>query len=288
MNLKPQVSYITVVAVVAAMILSVTAWNQSAAPNQKVLEDTVPTKKEKKIRNLDEVIEEIDRSALQLEKEMSGERMEKMEKEIQASLKELNSEKFKEDMDKALKEVDIAKIKAEVDRSLNSIDMKEMQKNLEVAMKELKDVNIDVEMKAALKEVNAEKIKAEVDASIAKIDMEKMRKEMERVKEIDIPKIEMELKNLRPEIEKSMKEAKISIEKAKAEMTEYKGFVDGLDKDGLINKNEKYSIEHEDGTLKINGKDAGADVYKKYSNFLNKHKNFTIKKDGDDFNIDID
>ncbi len=46
-----------------------------------------------------------------------------------------------------------------------------------------------------------------------------------------------------------MEKAKEKIEKAKAEMNEYKEFVDGLEKDGLINNKEDYTIKHKDGEL---------------------------------------
>ncbi len=101
-------------------------------------------------------------------------------------------------------------------------------------------------------------------------------------------KLEIEMKDLGPKIEKEMQKAKVEIEKAKVEMKEYKGFVDGLDKDGLINKKEGYTIRHKNGELIINGKKQPADVYSKYRSFLEKHTKFNIKKSNDDFNIDTD
>ena len=71
-------------------------------------------------------------------------------------------------------------------------------------------------------------------------------------------------------------------------MKEYKEFVDGLEKDGLINKKEEYTIKHDNGELLINGKKASDATYKKYKSFLEKRKKFTIEKSADDFNIDID
>lgn len=96
------------------------------------------------------------------------------------------------------------------------------------------------------------------------------------------------MKDLGPKIEKEMEKAKADIEKAKIEMKEYKGFVDGLDKDGLINKKEGYTIQHKNGELIINGKKQPTEVYSKYRNFLEKHEKFTIKKSDDDFNINND
>ena len=122
-----------------------------------------------------------------------------------------------------------------------------------------------------------------------------MKVEFDKVKEIDLKKLELDMEKMQielgkigPEIEKSMEIAKVEIEKAKVEMKEFKDFVDGLEKDGLINKKEEYSIEHDNGELFINGKKASEATYKKYKPFLEKRKKFTIKKSDDDFNIDID
>ncbi len=81
---------------------------------------------------------------------------------------------------------------------------------------------------------------------------------------------------------------KIEIEKAKEELKEYKTFLDGLEKDGLINKKEDYTIKHKNGELIINGKTQPAGVYSKYRSFLEKHKRLSIEKSHDDFNIDLD
>jgi hypothetical protein len=142
------------------------------------------------------------------------------------------------------------------------------------------------------KEIDAAKMEKELKESLASVDWEKMNKQMDEVKKIDMSKLaadmkkmEIEMKGLGPKIEKEMENAKASIEKAKVEMREYKTFVDGLEKDGLINKKEGYSIQHKNGELIINGKKQPADVYNKYRIFLKKHEKFTIKKSDDDFNI---
>ena len=86
----------------------------------------------------------------------------------------------------------------------------------------------------------------------------------------------------------ALQKAKVEIEKAKAEIKEYKDFVNGLESDGLINKKEGYTLKHKDGELFINGKKASEQTYNKYRNFLDKHKKFSIEKDDDDFDIDMD
>jgi hypothetical protein len=121
-------------------------------------------------------------------------------------------------------------------------------------------------------------MKAQLD-EVKMINTEKLQKEMKEVQK--------NLEKMGPEIQKELEKAKEKIEKAKAEMKEYKDFLDGLEKDGLINTKEDYTIKHKDGELFINGKKATDDVYNKYRSFLENHKTFTIEKSGDDFNIHL-
>lgn len=220
--------------------------------------DTIPKKdsRERKIRDLDDVIDELNEADFKIN-------MDKMQKELAEALKKIDGEKIRLDVEKAMKEVDFSKIQKEIQESLAKIDM--------------------------------DKMKMEIDASLSKIDWEKMKEELSRVKETDMRKLEVDMKKLEselakigPEIKKSMEKAKVEIEKTKAAMKEYNEFVDSLEKDGLLKRSEGYSVKHKDGELFINGKKASDATYKKYRKFLDKHKNFNIKKNDDDFNIDID
>jgi chromosome segregation ATPase len=228
------------------------AWNDNDYNNN----DTIP-KKEKKIRDLDDVLDELNGADLKMD-------MEKMQKELNESMKKIDIQKMQLDMQKAMRDVDFQKIQKEIEQSMAKIDFPNMEK----------------EMAKAMKEVDAVKIQKEVQESMEKIDMKKM--------QLDMEKMQTELSKIGPEIEKSLENAKVEIEKAKVEMKEYKEFVDDLEKDGLINKKEQYAIKHDNGELFINGKKASDATYKKYKPFLDKRKKFTIEKSGDDFNIDID
>src|SRR6185369_9514514 len=141
---------------------------------------------------------------------------------------------------------------------------------------------IRAEVNKVTNEIDAAKIEKELKESLASVDWEKMNKQMEEMKKIDMSKLdadmkkmEIEMKGLGPKIQKEMENAKASIEKAKAEMQEYKSFVDGLEKDGLINTKDNYTIQHRNGELIINDKKQPADVYNKYGSFLKKHNKFT-------------
>lgn len=253
------------------------SWDYKQSPRQfeQSLTDTTPKKKterDKKIRDLDDVLDELNTTDFKLE-------MEKVQKEIAEALKNFNSDKIKIDIEKALKEVDMTKIQKEIQESLAKVDFEKIQK----------------EIAESLKEVDMAKIQKEVQESLAKVNWEQLKDEMDKVKNIDMKKLDAdmkklseEMKELGPKIEKEMENAKVEIEKAKAEIKEYKTFVDGLENDGLINKKEGYKLKHKDGELFINDKKASEQAYNKYRTFLEKHKKFSIEKSDDDFDIDMD
>ena len=233
---------------ITALAVTLLSWDfkQSPSPFQQKTPgtDTVPVEKkmdqDKKIRDLDDVLDNLDRAEMKL-----------------------NMEKMQQQINDAMKNIDMAKIKMEVDK--------------------------------AMKEVDMEKIKRDVEESVAKIDWEKMKEQLAEVKKMNLDKIQDQMKEVQknlekmgPEIKEKMEKAKEKIEKVKAEMKEYKDFVDGLEKDGLINKKDDYIIKHKDGELLINGKKVSDDVYNKYRSFLENHKTFTIEKSDDDFNIRLD
>ncbi|HYM92876.1 MAG TPA: hypothetical protein VET23_01970 [Chitinophagaceae bacterium] len=217
------------------------SWTGKQSPGhfhrQSPVTDTTP--KEKKILNLDDVLNELDAAQMKLN-------MEKVQKELSEAMKnieKLNTEKIKEEMDKALQEVDVVKLKKEVEES------------------------------------------------VAKIDWERVKNEMNKAKEINLDKmkiIQKKMEEMGPKIKEEMEKAKVKIEKAKAEMQEYKEFVDGLEKDGLVNKKEDYIIKHKNGELTLNGEKVSDEVYSKYRSFLKKHKSFSIEKNDDNFNIHTD
>jgi hypothetical protein len=234
--------------------------------------DTIPQKRDKKVRDLDEAIAELEAVDINIE-------VQKAMEEVNRAMKELDVQKINLEVQKALKDVDFSKARAEVDRAMKELDLQKVQ----------------LEVQQSLKEIDFQKIEKEIKESLAKVDWDKMNAELETARKIDLSKMEAELaktkeemKKLGPQIKKQLEQAKVQIEKAKAEMKEYKAFVDGLDKDGLINKKENYSIKHKNGKLTINDKEASAETYNKYRSFLEKHEKFEIEKDNDDFDIDMD
>jgi hypothetical protein len=263
---------------ITGLTIGLVSWDQKQSPGRfgQSVNDTVPKTKpgdrEKKIRDLDDVLDELNNADMKVNKEM-------IQKEIDEAMKQIDGDKIRLEVEKALKEVDMDKIRKEVEASIAKVDFNK----------------IKAEIAEAMKEVDMAKIQQEVQESMAKVDWDKMKVEMDKVKDIDMKQVEKEMekvkeemKDLGPKIEKEMEKAKVEIEKAKIEIKEYKEFVNGLESDGLINKKEGYTLKHKDGELFINGKKASEQTYNKYGPFLEKHKKFNIKKDDDDFDINMD
>jgi hypothetical protein len=256
------------------------AWGQKqTTPSpQKTYTDTTPKKKtDKKVQDLDDVLDQMDKVDIQ-------KTMEKAMKEMQEAMKSLDVQKMQLDAQKALREIDMEKVKGEMDKAMQQL-------------KEVDLVKMKQELDASLAKIDMTKLKAEmeqfqkVDMKAAEEEMKKAKEEMERLgpqMKDEMEKVKAEMEKIGPQIKEEMEKAKVDIEKAKTEIKEYKNFVDGLEKDGLINKKEEYSIQHKNGELIINGKTQPESIYNKYRGFLDNHKKFTIKKSADDFNIDLD
>jgi hypothetical protein len=263
---------------ITGLTIGLVSWGDKQSPDRfgQTFNDTLPKTKpgdrEKKIRDLDDVLEELNETDLKLN-------MEKIQLEIAEAIKKIDGDKIRLEINKALKDVDIDKIRNEVETSLAKVDFDK----------------IKLEIADAIKEVDMARIQKEVQESLAHVDWDQMKSEVDRVKDIDRKKLDTEMqrvkeemKEIGPKIEKEMERAKVEIEKAKVEIQEYKEFVNGLENDGLISKKEGYSLQHKDGELFINGKQATEQTYTKYRSFLEKHKKFNIKKDNDDVDIDMD
>lgn len=264
----------------AALILTagLVSWDQYRSPQQygQQLNDTTPKKKsadrDKKVRDLDDVLDELNDADMKVDRE-------KIRQNIEEAMRAIDMDKIKADIEKAMKEVDIDKIRQEVEASLAKVDFDKIKTRIAEAMKEFDGEKIKQQIRESMEKVDWDNIKEEMK-KVKDIDMKKMQEEMEKARE--------EMKEIQPRIEKEMEKARTEIEKAKVEIRAYKEFVDGLDKDGLINKKEGYTLKHKEGELFINGKKAPESVYNKYRAFLEKHKQFSIDKSDDDFDIDMD
>ena len=264
--------------IVSALMVTLVAWKEDRFAQQKFeARDTTPDKKDSKIKNIDEAIEKIEKAQIELERSLQN-----------MSIPSIDVQKMQLEVQKAMKEIDVEKIKIQIDQALKEFNPEKIKVQMDEAMKQIDVEKIKASVTDAMKEFDAQKIKMQVQEAMAKIDLEKMKAEIAVLNKTELPKIEAELKNLKPQIEAELEKAKMGIQKAKKEMQDYKAFEEGLEKDGLINKKEGYTIEHKDGQLIINGKIQSQEVYDKYRSFLDNHKKFKLEKDENDFGLNLD
>ena len=262
------------------LVLASTAFQTKPGSTANSLTDTVPAPK--KARTLDEAIAELEKGSAEIDKAIRETDWNKINADIKASMKEIDADKIRAEVDKAMKEIDFKKIQADIDKAMKEIDMVKVQSDINKAMSEIDLSKMKEDIARSLKDIDVAKIQADVKAAIAQVDIDKIKAD------IDLKGLQAELKDLQPTIEKSMAEAREGIARSKAELESFRSFIDGLDKDGLIQKEKEYSITYKSGKLTVNGKEQPESVVKKYDSFLKNRKDFTLRNNGEGFNLSHD
>ena len=120
---------------------------------------------------------------------------------------------------------------------------------------------------------------------------QEMQKAMEEVKkeriniEKEMQQLKADLQRDKQQMEKEMNEAKKEMTKAKEELTTYKTMLAEMEKEGLIKKDEDYTIAFDKGELRINGKQQPKEVTEKYRKYIKK-EGLRIRRNEGDINID--
>jgi hypothetical protein len=218
------------------------------------LQDSIPDKDQDNeqgmsMKQYDQLMSKMDKEMIKVQEEIARLNLDKMHKDIVASLEQVNFDKIQLDIDKAIKEVDFKKI----------------EKGVKSALKEIEWDKMNSEVKLSLQDA-----KKEID----KIKMDDIKKQMEVAKQ--------ELQKSKSEIEKInfgeiMKNASKEIAKAKDELRLTKAMFNEMEKDGLIDQREGFSIEFKDKKLFINGKQQSESTRNKYQKYIK----------GDSFKINI-
>ena len=231
----------------------------SMLEKSSALQDTVPVKKHKNSMTM----KEFDRLSENLDKDIANELKKidfaKIEQEVRASLKDVDIDKIMKEVEASLKEIDTKKILADVKKELDHIDFDKINIDIKQAL-----TNANIELKKAkeeIKKIDKEAIKKEIEN--ARLEVEKSREEYAK---IDMNKI--------------IKEAQDGIEKAKQELKQVKAMFNEMEKEGLINPKQGFSIEYKDKDLYINGSRQSEQVTDKYRKYFKEdHFEITIAKD---------
>jgi len=276
----------------AGLAVSAIAWQTK--PNMKSnnpysTEDTVPSKrrhktirengKEPNETDLDKELPKLDEAMENRGTQLENIDWKKIQKEIEVSMERANEEmghhqideeKIKKEVDESLKEIDFDKIKEETKLAMQQaerkIDFKKMQSDIEHSFEAAKENMNNDEFKRSIEEAS-------------KIDMSQIRKELENAK--------LEIEKNKVSMKEGMSKAKDGIKKAKEELKAWQQMLDEMEKDGLINTKKDYDIEYKDGDLLINHQKQPQEVLNNYKAHFKKGNTHIYKKNGG-FNIRID
>ena len=282
------------------------AWqNNPVNTTRKILQDTFPetnkTKEDKTVINgdLDKALEEINKAQERIEKQLENKDWEKVQRNLEQSLSKIDMDKMQEQLAKAMKQIDLQKIQLQAQQSLKQIDFKKMEADIQKAQEEISkegSLKMQKHMEEAMeatrkameniKSVDMEKIQRNLERSKEELKLNegKMREEMERArKDIQL--------NLHKDFRKEFEKAKEGINRAAAELQNYKEMLTEMDKDGLIKMKEAYNVKYKNGVLTINGKIQPDNITNKYKHYFKK-ENVTLKKvedgvDEDERTIDL-
>ena len=161
------------------------------------------------------------------------------------------------EVNNSLKSIDLDKLLADAKSSLNDINWNDKSEEIEKAMKEARE--------------EIEKAKLEIKDK----DRDKIEKELEKAK-IEIEKSKAELDKI--DMNKIMNEARVEIDKTKEELKLTKEMFNEMEKDGLINSKEGFTIDYKNKDLYIDGKKQSERTTDKYRKYFKKDK-FKIKID---------
>ncbi len=228
--------------------------------HQKCTKDTVPEKEyssSMKMKDFDNLQNVLDKSLLQAMDEVKKIDFTKMQKDIEASLKSVDMEKIMKEVNNSLKSIDLDKLLADAKSSLNDINWNDKSEEIEKSMKEARE--------------EIEKAKLEIKDK----DRDKIEKELEKAK-IEIEKSKAELDKI--DMNKIMNEARVEIDKTKEELKLTKEMFNEMEKDGLINSKEGFTIDYKNKDLYIDGKKQSERTTDKYRKYFKKD-HFKIKID---------
>src|SRR6476619_2065939 len=130
MNMKIWTRQLPLALLIGSSVLVISAWQGKPGKTTHTTNDTIPDRN-KKVKDIDDALEEVEKSRLELDKTLKDADWKKIQEEINASMKDLkdNKEQMKVELAKTMKEIDMDKINADVQKSLKQIDLTKMQKD---------------------------------------------------------------------------------------------------------------------------------------------------------------
>lgn len=248
-------------------------------------QDTIPQKRD---RDLDKELRALDKAQEQLHK-LKEKDWQDVQRHVEESISKIDVERIQQQVDYAINKIDFEKINRQVQESLRKIDFDQIQRSIDKSLEEVKKVDkeeIKQQLDKARQQVNEAMQKEEWKENrkeAQKHSQEEVKKALENTKK-ELARMKEEMKKQQFDFKKQFENATKEVDKAKEELKANQEMIYDMEKDGLLNTKEDYTIEYNDGELTINGKKQPQEVANKYKkNF--KKKSIAIKKQDGEIKI---
>ena len=280
-------------AIIGATVFTLAAFTGVPKQNAVIanhVQDTVPEKRNKITRDqednrdLDKELQQLDRAQEQLDK-IKDKDWEKMQRDIQESIKKIDFDKIQQQATAAMKQADLEKINAQIQQSLKAIDFDKIQREIDQSISKIDKEQITRELDKARLQVDQALGKADWQQELKnqKFNQEEIEKQMADAKK-QMEKAQEDMKHQQFNFKKDIDKAKMDIDHAKEELKNYQEMIYDMEKDGLLNTKDDYTIAYKDGDLFINDKKQPQEVTDKYKKYF-KNDKVTIKKADGHINI---
>lgn len=277
---------------------------QPDSPKQTPVSDTIPNKKENSKefpeKDLDKALRELERAQEALN-QVEAKDWEKIQRDIESSLKKIDFDKMQLEIEQSLKKIDFDKIQKEINESLKKIDFDKMERDIERSLEEAKKSLNEKELKEELQKVKEElkkakeelkrelkddKWRAEAQAEIEKIKSVEISKEMEAARK-EVAKAKAEIETERVNIRKELEKARKEIDETKKELLGYQEMIYEMEKENLLSTKSDYTIKFDNEVLTVNGKKLSDEQTARYKKYLKKDK-VTISKENGEVKVGLD
>ncbi len=263
--------------------------------------DTVPGKNRNKNYNqgepkdIDERINQLEKGLEKLEQQLQSQNFDKMQQKLEESISKIDLEAIQQKVEDAMKKVDFNKLQMDAATAMKKIDMQKIQQDIQEAMKEAKDKTdtkkLQQELKESMKEVQRSIEEAKkIDYKKLENELQKSREQWQKEKvniERELQEAKKEISNNKGTLQKELFKARDEMVKTKESLQAYKEMIIRMDKEGLLDSKDDYSIDYEEGSLMINGKKQSQVIFDSYQSYFKKGT-VHIKNQKGNFSVNTD
>jgi hypothetical protein len=229
-------------------------------------QDTIPEKRNKVTR--EEFKRDLDKELYQLDK---------TEKEFE-KLKDKDWLHLQQQLEESLRKIDLQKT-----------ELRKMEQQVQASLRKIDFDKLDQQINLSLEGIDKfDKEDVKKHMYLSKLHMEKAmknaakHKELYSLKHFDHDRLHKQLQGKMKlhglDMKKSMADAQKNVHKQRKVMEQYQHLIYEMEKDGLLNTKEDYSIAFKNNELHINGKQQPQSVVEKYRKYIDEDM-LLIKKE---------